>query len=65
MRYTPPKEKLTELLDEFKKHDYDWIAQGNDFFVKEYTRILIKEILNTRPMDCEYWEDVLTELNAL
>lgn len=36
-----PKEKALELIEKFKKNDYDWIAQGNDYCVKQHALIAV------------------------
>jgi hypothetical protein len=66
-----PKEKCLELIEKFKIYDYDWIAQGNDYCVKQYALIAVNEILNTLftildalPLHNEvsYWEQVIIEI---
>ena len=42
-----PKEKALELIDKFKNNDYDWIAQGNLYCVKQHVLITVDEILRS------------------
>lgn len=73
-----PKEKAAELIERFKKHDYDWIAQGNMHTVKLNALIVIEEIQQTETLQdrsCgylpieknhkEYWQQVKVEIENL
>ena len=72
-----PKEKALELIEKFKINDYDWIAQGNLYCVKQHALVAIEEILNTifnedfqgHLLDeigaSNYWNEVKTEIEAL
>jgi hypothetical protein len=42
-----PKEKALELIEKFKINDYDWIAQGNLYCVKQHVLITVDEILRS------------------
>ncbi len=72
-----PKEKALELIEKFKKNDYDWIAQGNIYCVKQHALVVVEEILGTifnedfqghllDEIDAsDYWNEVKTEIEAL
>ena len=68
-----PKEKSTELIEKFKINDYDWIATGNLYCVKEHAKVVINEILNItykrhkiNGVDSnEYWKQVKIEIDLL
>lgn len=68
-----PKEKALELIEKFKINDYDWIAQGNLYCVKQHALVIVDEILNITykrhlvdGIDAnEYWNEVKTEIEAL
>lgn len=46
------KQKAIELMDRFKKYDYDYKAQGNEYCVIQYSIISVNEII-----DCILNED--------
>jgi len=72
-----PQEKALELIEKFKRNDYDWIAQGNLYCVKQHALVTIDEILNTifnedfsgHLLDeigaSDYWNEVKSEIEAL
>ena len=65
-----PKEKALELIEKFKINDYDWIAQGNLYCVKQHALICVDEVLKALPEDYQddiwsYWQEVKNELNIL
>lgn len=75
-----PKEKALELIERFKKYDYDWIAMGNNHCVIQYALITVDEILfalniptwngdpENEPKDLGdglYWTAVKAELDSL
>ena len=68
-----PKEKALDLIEKFKINDYDWVAQGNDYVVKQHALITVDEILTeVNRLDkkndlflvatIQYWEDVKQEI---
>jgi|694.fasta_scaffold72635_4 hypothetical protein len=65
-----PKEKALELIEKFKINDYDWIAQGNLYCVKQHVLITVDEILSMKivrkdDLTDEYWEAVKQEIQKL
>jgi hypothetical protein len=68
-----PKEKALELIEKFKINDYDWIAQGNLYCVKQHALVTIDEILNItykrhsiNGIEAnEYWNQVKREIEEL
>jgi len=67
------KEKALELIEKFKINDYDWVAQGNDYVVKQHASLAVDEILTeVNRLDkkynlflvatIQYWEDVKQEI---
>jgi phosphatidate phosphatase PAH1 len=72
-----PKEKASELIEKFKINDYDWIAQGNFYCVKQHALITVDEVLNTifnedfsgHLLDeigaLDYWREVKNEIEAM
>lgn len=73
----PPKEKAIELIEKFKKYDYDWISQSNYYCIKQYALIAVDEILNAifnedfsgHLLDeigaSDYWYDVKSEIEMI
>ena len=64
------KEKALELIEKFKINDYDWIAQGNLYCVKQHVLITVDEILSMKivrkdDLTDEYWEAVKQEIQKL
>lgn len=68
-----PKETALDLIEKFKINDYDWVAQGNDYVVKQHALITVDEILTeVNRLDKKYnlflvatiqhWEDVKQEI---
>jgi len=61
-----PKEKAEELIEKFKINDYDWIAQGNLYCVKQHALVTVEEILGAlKGYDFYFWIEVKQELNKL
>jgi hypothetical protein len=65
-----PKEKALELIEKFKINDYDWIAQGNLYCVKQHVLITVDEILSMKivrkdDLTDEYWDAVKQEIQKL
>jgi hypothetical protein len=68
-----PKEKALELIEKFKINDYDWIAQGILYCVKQHALVTIDEILNItykrkliNGIEAnEYWNQVKIEIEKL
>ena len=68
-----PKEKALELIEKFKINDYDWIAQGNLYCVKQHVLVTVDEILNITYKrhlidgieSNEYWNQVKEEIEVL
>lgn len=68
-----PKEKALELIEKFKINDYDWVAQGNLYCVKQHALVTVEEILNITYKRTwvngikanEYWNQVKNEINLL
>jgi len=62
-----PKEKALELIEKFKKNDYDWIALHNDHCVRQHALVAVDEILQIIANDFEaigYWNEVKTEIET-
>ncbi len=68
-----PKEEALELIEKFKINDYDWIAQGNLYCVKQHALVTVNKILNIiykrhliNGIEAnEYWSQVKSEIEAL
>ena len=68
-----PKEKALELIEKFKINDYDWIALGYTYNVKQHAIVAVDEILNIvykrhliNGINAnEYWNQVKLEIDAL
>jgi hypothetical protein len=68
-----PKEKALELIEKFKINDYDWIALGNLYCVKQHALVTVDEILKIsykrhliNGIEAnEYWNQVKIEINSL
>ena len=39
------EEMALDLIEKFKINDYDWVAQGNDYCVKQHALITVDVIL--------------------
>lgn len=72
------KEKAIELIEKFKINDYDWIAQGNLYSVKQHALIVVGEIIElfgyvdenhqsawNKIGHIEYWKEVKKEIEKL
>lgn len=65
-----PKEKALELIEKFKENDYDWIAQGTLYCVKQHALVAVDEILDiiykrnliNGIAANEYWNQVKIEI---
>jgi len=64
-----PKEKARKLIEKFKEHDYDWIATGNNYCIKQYALVCVDEILdiqqfcNNKNSDVvKFWNEVKIEI---
>ena len=62
-----------DLIEKFKINDYDWVAQGNDYCVKQHAVITVDVILTeVNRLDKkfnlgldgtrEYWDGVKTKI---
>ena len=67
------EEMALDLIEKFKINDYDWVAQGNDYCVKQHAIITVDEILTeVNRLDKkfnlgldgtrEYWDGVKTKI---
>ena len=67
------EEMALDLIEKFKINDYDWVAQGNDYCVKQHALITVDEILTeVNRLDNkfnlrldgtrEYWDGVKTKI---
>ena len=67
------EEMAIDLIEKFKINDYDWVAQGNDYCVKQHALITVDEILTeVNRLDKkfnlgldgtrEYWDGVKTKI---
>ena len=67
------EEMALDLIEKFKINDYDWVAQGNDYCVKQHALITVDEILTeVNRLDKkfnlgldgtrEYWDGVKTKI---
>ena len=67
------EEMALDLIEKFKINDYDWVAQGNDYVVKQHAVITVDVILTeVNRLDKkfnlgldgtrEYWDGVKTKI---
>lgn len=67
------EEMAIDLIEKFKINDYDWVAQGNDYCVKQHAVITVDVILTeVNRLDKkfnlgldgtrEYWDGVKTKI---
>jgi hypothetical protein len=67
------EEMALDLIEKFKINDYDWVAQGNDYCVKQHAVITVDVILTeVNRLDKkfnlgldgtrEYWDGVKTKI---
>ena len=67
------EEMALDLIEKFKINDYDWVAQGNDYCVKQHALITVDVILTeVNRLDKkfnlgldgtrEYWDGVKTKI---
>ena len=58
-----PEQKANEIINKMKEYDYEWIAQGCEYSVIQYSIIAVDEILSLQKMkNNSFWKDVKTEL---